>query len=80
VERVRLALALLPASQREALTLAYLGGYTQREVAALTGVPPSTVRVRMLTGVRRLQEEVADDGERAAGDAQGAAAADGPSR
>jgi RNA polymerase sigma-70 factor (ECF subfamily) len=79
-ERVRLALALLPATQRQALTLAYYGGYTQREVAALTGVPLSTVRIRMLAGMRRLQEEVDDGGEWAAGGARGAAAADGPGR
>src|SRR6185312_5902854 len=36
-ERVRRALLALPESQREALTLAYYGGYTQREIATLTG-------------------------------------------
>lgn len=76
-ERVRLALALLPATQRQALTLAYDGGYTQREVAALTGVPLSTVRTRMLAGMRRLQEEVGDDAEHAA---EGAASAERPGR
>src|SRR3954447_5666433 len=34
--RVRVALAVLPTAQREGLTLAHYGGYTQREVAALT--------------------------------------------
>lgn len=79
-ERVRLALALLPATQRQALTLAYFGGYTQREVAALTGVPLSTVRSRMLAGMRRLQEELPDDGERATDDTMGTATAEGRGR
>ncbi|WP_252446034.1 RNA polymerase sigma factor [Pseudonocardia humida] len=53
--QVRKALSNLPADQREALALAYYAGYTQREVAALTGVPLGTVKSRMFTGVKRLR-------------------------
>lgn len=57
-DRVRAALQTLPAPQREALTLAYYGGYTQREVAALTDTPLGTVKTRMLAGMRRLKENL----------------------
>ena len=54
-EQVRAALGRLPREQRQALGLAYYGGYTQREVAGLTGVPIGTVKSRMFAGVARLR-------------------------
>lgn len=54
-ERVRAALQTLPEAQAQALTLAYFGGYTQREIAGLTATPLGTVKTRMLAGMRRLR-------------------------
>jgi RNA polymerase sigma factor (sigma-70 family) len=56
---VRAALAELPGPQRQALALAYFGGYTQREIAELTSVPLGTVKTRMFTAMRRLQIRLA---------------------
>jgi RNA polymerase sigma factor (sigma-70 family) len=58
-ERVRAALGDLPPPQREALALAYFGGYTQREIAGLTGAPLGTVKTRMLAGMRRMRDALA---------------------
>lgn len=53
---VRDALAKLPREQREALALAYFGGYTQREVASLVNVPLGTVKSRMFSGMAKLRD------------------------
>ncbi len=72
-QQVRTALGELPPTQREALALAYYGGYTQREVATLTGVPLGTVKTRMLSGMRKLKGQLAGSSG-PAGEGRGAAA------
>jgi RNA polymerase sigma-70 factor (ECF subfamily) len=55
-ERTRDGLRGLPAEQREVLLLAYYGGYTQREIAEMTGLPLGTVKSRTLTAMRKLRD------------------------
>ncbi|CAN5574324.1 sigma-70 family RNA polymerase sigma factor [soil metagenome] len=57
-QRVSEALATLPDLQREAIILAYFGGYSQSEIAALVGAPLGTIKTRMRDGLSRLRVEM----------------------
>ena len=57
-DAVREALQSLPPEQRQAIELAYFGGYTQREIADMIRVPLSTVKGRMRLGLEKLHSHL----------------------
>ncbi|UJA20233.1 sigma-70 family RNA polymerase sigma factor [Thermoleophilia bacterium SCSIO 60948] len=63
VERHRVAGLLrgLPAVEREVLRLRFYEGLSQREIAARLDAPLGTVKMRMVSGLRRLREAIEED-------------------
>ncbi len=60
-ERMRAAVADLPAEQAEAMRLAYYEGLSQSEIATRLDAPLGTVKSRMRLALARLRKAWGDD-------------------
>ncbi len=60
-DRVRRALAALPAEQREVIALSFYGGYAQSEIAVRLGIPLGTVKGRTRLAIAKLRSALADE-------------------
>jgi RNA polymerase sigma-70 factor (ECF subfamily) len=63
-ERARRAMARLSPEQRAAVELAYFGGRTSAEVAAMEGVPQGTVKTRIRAALLHLRDDMATEADR----------------
>ena len=61
-EQLREAILALPDEQREAITLAFFNGLTHQEIAERLGVPLGTVKGRMRLGLKKMRQQLVEDG------------------
>jgi RNA polymerase sigma-70 factor (ECF subfamily) len=60
-ERIHAALAQLPAEQKQALFLAYFGGYTQSQIAELLAQPLGTIKTRLRLAMQKLRASLSEE-------------------
>jgi RNA polymerase sigma-70 factor (ECF subfamily) len=60
-ERIRKVVGELPKEQREVLTLAFWGGYSQSEIAMRTDTPLGTVKSRVRLAMNKLRQSLEDE-------------------
>ena len=60
-ERLARSLSKLTGPQREVITLAYFGGHTHRQVAAILGAPLGTVKGRIREALIKLRNAMTTD-------------------
>jgi RNA polymerase sigma-70 factor, ECF subfamily len=60
-EQVKQVVSALPDSERRVIELAYFGGHTYREVAAILSEAEGTVKSRIRRGLRRMRDALSED-------------------
>ena len=63
-ERVHAALAQLPPDQKQAVVLAYFGGYTQSEISEMLRQPLGTIKTRVRLALQKLRDFLRDEQKR----------------
>ena len=54
-DQLRAAVGRLPREQRQAVELAYFGGYQYPEIAGMLGIPVGTVKSRLRLALQKLR-------------------------
>ena len=62
-EYILAAVARLPHKQKQALILAYFGGYTQSQIAELLGQPLGTIKTRLRLALLKMRELLREEQE-----------------
>ena len=60
-DKVRLAMEVLPAEQKNVVELSYFKGLTQTEIATKTGQPLGTVKTRMRLALKKLRKTLSTE-------------------
>jgi RNA polymerase sigma-70 factor, ECF subfamily len=60
-QELRGAIETLPGEQSKVIELAYFGGFSQSEIAAMLSVPLGTVKGRMRLGLEKIRGELAEE-------------------